>query len=122
MYLNDNNDVVPLYDTSMNIGAGAGDLFLEFTGFEGSGFEFCDVTYQTLTRGSQYQTSFLPEMANGQEYKVKVKATYKDFKPIIYSLYVKYNPNLDGKTKFVDLGTHIFTKNNTANLRPSTKY
>ena len=38
MYLNDKNDVVPLYDTSMNVAAGAGDLFLEFTGFEGSGF------------------------------------------------------------------------------------
>ena len=122
MYLNDNNDQVPLYDTSMNVAAGAGDLFLEFTGFDGSSFENCDVTYQTLTRGSQYQTSFLPEMTSGLEYKVKVKATYKDFQPITYSLNVKYLPNLDGKTKFIDLGTHIFYKNTTSNLRPSTKY
>jgi hypothetical protein len=35
-------------------------------------------------------------------------------------LNVKYLPNLDGKTKFVDLGTHIFYKANTA--RPSDKY
>jgi hypothetical protein len=106
----------------MNVAAGAGDLFLEFTGFDGSSFENCDVTYQTLTRGSQYQTSFLPEMTSGLEYKVKVKASYKDFTPITYSLNVKYLPNLDGKTKFIDLGTHIFYKNSSSNLRPSTKY
>lgn len=51
-----------------------------------------------------------------------MKATYKDYQPITYTLLVKYLPNLDGKTKFVDLGTHIFYKNTTANLRPSSKY
>ena len=86
---------------------------LTFTGHPGSGFENCDVTTQTLTRGSQYQTSFLPEMSNGAIYKVKVHATYKDFNPINFELNVKYLPNLDGRTKFVDLGTHIFIRSTT---------
>ena len=42
---------------------------------------------------------------------INMKATYKDYNPINFDLLVKYNPNLDGKTKFVDLGTHIFFKN-----------
>lgn len=45
-------------------------------------------------------------------YNIKVTATYKDFNPIEFDLQVKYLPNLDGKTKFLDLGTHIFHKNN----------
>jgi len=45
-------------------------------------------------------------------YYVKVVATYKDFNPIEFDLLVKYLPNLDGKTKFLDLGTHVFYKNN----------
>ena len=45
-------------------------------------------------------------------YSVKVIATYKDFNPIEFDLQVKYLPNLDGKTKFLDLGTHVFHKNN----------
>jgi hypothetical protein len=93
---------------------------LTFTGHEGSGFEFCDTTTQTLTRGSQYQTSFLPEMSNNALYKIKVKATYKDYLPIEWDLTVKYLPNLDGFTKFIDLGTHIFYHN--ATVRPSIPY
>ena len=50
----------------------------------------------------------MPEMANGQTYKIQVRASYKDFDPINYALEVKYNSNLDGKTRFHDLGTHIF--------------
>lgn len=50
-----------------------------------------------MTRGSQYQTSFLPELATGQPYDVMVLATYKDFDPIKFSLKVDYLANLDGK-------------------------
>jgi hypothetical protein len=113
-------NIVPLYDKSQNINGGAGDLMLNFTGAPGSGFEFCDPTTQTLTRGSQYQTSFLPEFASGDDYKVGVRATYKDFLPIDFDLTVRYLPNLDGKTKFVDLGTHVFFHSSTQ--RPSTNY
>lgn len=49
-------------------------------------------------------------MDNGQVYQIEVHATFKDFDPINYVLEVKYNSNLDGKTRFVDLGTHIFYK------------
>lgn len=49
-------------------------------------------------------------MQNGQTYKIQVSAKYKDFDPIRYALEVKYNSNLDGKTRFIDLGTHIFYK------------
>lgn len=37
-------------------------------------------------------------------------AAFKDYKPIDFVLKVRYNHNLDGKTKFIDLGTHIFYK------------
>ena len=47
-------------------------------------------------------------------------ASYKDYVPIDFDLNVKYLPNLDGKAKFVDLGTHIFYKTTTA--RPKNKY
>jgi len=59
-------------------------------------------------------------MSNGALYKIKVKATYKDYLPIEWDLEVKYLPNLDGFTKFIDLGTHIFYRN--ATVRPSTPY
>jgi len=49
-------------------------------------------------------------MQNGQTYKIQVGAKYKEFEPINYALEVKYNSNLDGKTRFIDLGTHIFYK------------
>ena len=39
-----------------------------------------------------------------------VLATYKDFEPMNFTLKVDYLANLDGKSKFVDLGTHIFVK------------
>lgn len=101
---------MPIYDQGQTVTGGAGDLVLTFKGLPGSGFEYCDPQMQSLTRGSQYQMSFLPEMLNGQTYKIEVKATYKDFDPITYALDVKYNSNLDGKTRFIDLGTHIFYK------------
>jgi hypothetical protein len=59
-------------------------------------------------------------MADGAAYNVKVRATYKDFQPIDFEMLVKYLPNLDGKTKFVDLGTHVFYRN--ATQRPVTPY
>ena len=110
LVLDDNHNVKPLYEKDQTITGGAGDLMITVTGLPGSGFEYCDPTQQTLTRGSQYQTSFLPEMSNGQEYKVKVRTTYKDYVPYEFTLDVRYLPNLDGKTKFVDLGTHILRK------------
>jgi len=120
LVMDESNNITPLYDKNQIVNGGAGDLMLTFTGHSGSGFEFCDPVYQTLTRGSQYQTSFLPEMKNGQDYKVKVKATYKDYLPLEFVLNVRYLPNLDGKTKFVDLGTHIFYK--TSTQRPARNF
>ena len=79
MYMADNGDILPIYSKAQTINAGAGDVLLTFSGFEGSGFEQCEQTIQTLTRGSQYQTSFLPEMKRDLEYRVKVEAKYKDF-------------------------------------------
>jgi hypothetical protein len=38
-------------------------------------------------------------------------ATLQDYEPIAFNLDVKYLPNLDGKLKFVDLGTHVFVRN-----------
>jgi hypothetical protein len=61
-------------------------LILKFIGYQGTGFERCDITTQSLTRGSQYQTSFLPEMNTELPYSVKVIATYKDFNPIEFDL------------------------------------
>ena len=111
--MGDNGDILPIYNPNQIIAGGGGDLILTITGHPGSGFENCDITTQTLTRGSQYQTSFLPEMSNGAIYKVKIHAVYKDFQPIDFELDVKYLPNLDGRTKFVDLGTHVFFRNST---------
>lgn len=110
LYVSDHGDIVPLYDRNQGAVAGAGALLLAFSGHPGSGFEHCEATIQAVTSGSQYQASFLPEMGNGAPYKVKVHATYHDFLPLDFDLDVKYLPNLDGKTKFVDLGTHIFYK------------
>lgn len=45
-------------------------------------------------------------------YDLKVTATYKDFDPLVFDLKVAYTANLDGKSKFVNLGTHVFIKNN----------
>jgi len=59
-------------------------------------------------------------MGNGAPYKVKVHATYPNFLPLDFDLTVKYLPNLDGKTKFVDLGTHIFYKD--ARGKPQVPY
>ena len=110
LYLNDKGDVIPIYDSKQTLNAGAGDLLLTFSGIPNSGFAGCEPTGQSLTRGSQYQLSFLPEMANAQTYRIQVRATYKNFDPITYALDVKYNSNLDGKTRYIDLGTHIFYK------------
>jgi hypothetical protein len=120
LYVADNGDILPIYNPNQVIAGGAGDLILIFTGHPGGGFENCDITTQTLTRGSQYQTSFLPEMSNGAIYKVKVHAMYKDFVNLNFELDIKYLPNLDGKTKFIDLGTHIFYRNST--IRPSVPF
>ena len=54
----------------------------------------------------------MPELKRFESYKMKVEARYKDFLPIIFELEVKYLSNLDGKIKYVDLGTHIFYKSN----------
>jgi hypothetical protein len=52
-------------------------------------------------------------MSNGAIYKVKIHAAYKDYLPFEFEIDVKYLPNLDGRTKFIDLGTHIFYRNST---------
>lgn len=41
---------------------------------------------------------------------MRVEAKYKDYHPVVFDLDVKYLPNLDGKVRFVDLGTHAFFK------------
>jgi len=61
-------------------------------------------------------------LSNSAEYKVKVRATYKDYLPIDFDLSVRYLPNLDGKTKFVDLGTHIFYKDTEKRPRIPFKF
>lgn len=44
LHLNDNGDVVPIYDQGQTSVGGAGDLVLTFKGLPGSGFEFCEPT------------------------------------------------------------------------------
>jgi len=44
LYLNDNGDVVPIYDQSQTVNGGAGDLVLTFRGLPGSGFGHCEPT------------------------------------------------------------------------------
>jgi hypothetical protein len=58
----------------------------------------------------------LPELKRFESYKMKVEARYKDFIPIVFEVEVKYLSNLDGKIKYVDLGTHIFYKTDNKNL------
>jgi hypothetical protein len=50
-------------------------------------------------------------LKDGTPYKVHVEGTFKDFETIKFEALIDYNVNLDGKSKFVDLGSHIFTKN-----------
>jgi hypothetical protein len=52
----------------------------------------------------------LPELRRHDSYKVIAEAKYKDYRPIEFALDVRYLPNLDGKVRFVDLGTHVFFK------------
>lgn len=59
-------------------------------------------------------------MQNGQSYFVKVKASYKDYIPLEFIQKVQFLSSLDGKTKFVDLGTHVFYK--TKAQRPSQNF
>ena len=59
-------------------------------------------------------------MSNGAIYKVMIHASFKDYMPLNFELDIKYLPNLDGKTKFVDLGTHIFYRNTT--VRPTLPF
>jgi hypothetical protein len=120
LHVTDTGDLVPIFSKAQSINAGAGDVLLAFKGIAGSGFEQCEPTTQTLTRGSQYQTSFLPEMNKDQLYTVRVEARYKDYLPVNFDLQVKYYPNLDGKMKFVDLGTHVFYKK--VDARPQSPY
>jgi len=58
-------------------------------------------------------------MKRDVEYRIRVEAKYKDFQPLVFNFKVKYLPSLDGKIRFVDLGTHVFYK--TQN-RPMTPY
>ena len=51
-------------------------------------------------------------MRRHESYKLIAKATYKDYQPIKFALDVRYLPNLDGRVKFADLGTHVFYKEN----------
>jgi len=59
-------------------------------------------------------------MKRNNVYRIKVEARYKDYKPLTFSLDVKYIPNFDGKVLFVDLGTHVFFKND--NDRPKEPF
>lgn len=52
-------------------------------------------------------------------YKVLAVAKYKDYRPIRFELEVRYLPNLDGRVRFVDIGTHVFYKKNE---RPQSPY
>jgi len=53
---------------------------------------------------------------------MKVKATYRDYVPLDFDLVVKYISNLEGKIKFVDLGTHVFYKNGTQKMLQYMKF
>ena len=54
LYQDEQGNIQALYDKTQDITGGAGDLLLKFRGMPGSGFEFCEETTQSLTRGSQY--------------------------------------------------------------------
>lgn len=58
-------------------------------------------------------------MRRQASYRLQVEAKYKTYKPITFDFLVRYLPNLDGKIRFVDLGTHVFYK---GDQRPSTPY
>ena len=64
LHVTDTGDLVPIYSSSQSVTQGAGDVLLTIHGYEGSGFERCEHTTQTLTHGSQYQKSILPELIN----------------------------------------------------------
>lgn len=55
-------------------------------------------------------------------YKLTVEAKYKEYIPLSFQLKVNYYPNLDGKIKILDLGTHVFYKSTGAYMRPKTPY
>ena len=44
LYLSDNGEYKPLYDSSQTLSGGAGDLVLTFKGLPGSGLEYCEAT------------------------------------------------------------------------------
>jgi hypothetical protein len=52
----------------------------------------------------------LPEFKKREGYRVKVVATYQDYRPIAFDLNVKYMHTVNSKFKFLDLGTHVFYK------------
>ena len=54
MQMAENGAITPLYDPTQTVEGGGGDLLLKFYGPAGSGFEFCEISPQSLTRGSQY--------------------------------------------------------------------
>ena len=53
---------------------------------------------------------------------MKVEAKYKEFLPLYFNVNVTYLSNLDGKTKILDLGTHVFYKSSAPYMRPKTPY
>ena len=85
-------------------------MLISFQGHKGSGFEHCPKVTQSLARGSQYQSSKLPEMRRHDTYKLIAEARYNDYPPVKFEVDVRYLPNLDGRVKFADLGTHVFFK------------
>ena len=52
----------------------------------------------------------LPAFKKREGYRVKVVATYQDYRPIAFDLNVKYLHSVSAKFKFLDLGTHVFYK------------
>jgi hypothetical protein len=50
-------------------------------------------------------------MKKREGYRMRVAASYLDYRPIIFDIKVKYLHNIDGIFKVLDLGTHIFFKN-----------
>lgn len=119
LHVTDTGDLVPIYNSAQSVTASAAEVLISFQGHKGSGFERCQPLTQLLARGSQYQASKLPEMRKHDTYKVLAEAKYKDFHPIKFELEVRYLPNLDGRVRFVDIGTHVFFKKNE---RPQSPY
>ena len=52
LVMDDKNNIKPLYTKDQAVTGGAGDIMITVTGIQGSGFEQCDPTPQTITRGS----------------------------------------------------------------------